>query len=116
VTVENFYDGIGGSYAAMIGRMKNDDRICKFLRMFVQDRSYESLLEAMRDEKLKEAFAAAHTLKGVAGNMSFAELSEASIDITEALRSEDMETAKVLLPRVITEYEKVEKGLKELLA
>ena len=106
MTVKDFYDNIGGNYASIIVRMKTDDRICKFLKMFLQDKSYETLLQTMSEEKVKEAFLAAHTLKGVVGNMSFQELSEVSVDITEALRSEDMENAKVLLPRVIKEYEK----------
>lgn len=115
MTVKDFYDNIGGNYASIIVRMKTDDRICKFLKMFLQDKSYETLLQTMSEEKVKEAFLAAHTLKGVVGNMSFQELSEASVDITEALRSENMENAKVLLPRVIKEYEKVKAGLNELL-
>ena len=114
VTLQNFYDSIGGSYTAIINRMRTDDRICKFLRMFMQDKSYVTLLDAMEQEDVKAAFAAAHTLKGVVGNMSFTALSEASINITEALRSEDMDSAKVLLPKVVEEYEKVENGLKEL--
>ncbi|MBE5853047.1 MAG: Hpt domain-containing protein [Lachnospiraceae bacterium] len=114
MTVKDFYDRIGGNYVAIIARMRTDDRICKFLKMYLQDKSYETLLKAMSEEKVKEAFLAAHTLKGVVGNMSFQELSEASVDITEALRSEDMASAKLLLPRVIKEYETVKNALDEL--
>ena len=54
MTIKDFYDSIGGNYAAIIARMKTDDRICKFLKMFLQDKSYESLLQAMSEEKVKE--------------------------------------------------------------
>ena len=71
MTVKDFYDNIGGNYASIIVRMKTDDRICKFLKMFLQDKSYETLLQTMSEEKVKEAFLAAHTLKGAQVKSTF---------------------------------------------
>ena len=51
--------------------MGNEGLYLRFAGRFLEDRNYEELLKAMEKGDTKAAFAAAHTLKGVSGNLSF---------------------------------------------
>ena len=48
--------------------------IGRFVRMFLQDDSFQILEEALRRGDVKEAFRGAHTLKGVCQNLGFSNL------------------------------------------
>ena len=53
---------------------------------FLDDGSYQELVNALKEGRDEDAFRAAHTLKGVCQNLSFTSLYEPSQTITEALR------------------------------
>lgn len=76
----------------------------KFVRRFPQDTTFPQLCEAMEQGDVSLAFRHAHTLKGVAGNLSFHRLSDVVKPLVEALRTHNMENARTLLPAVQTEY------------
>ncbi len=114
MTVEQFYDQIGGDFQDVMRRLMKEDRVAKFLRMFLNDTSYAELRSAMDAGNTEAAFKAAHTLKGVTANLSLAQLNAAAIEITEALRAGNMELAITLLPAVIEKYELIEELSKEL--
>lgn len=105
--IETLYQIAGGDYAGVIGRLRTNDRVAKFVTMFADDASYSNLVNNMADENWDEAFRAAHTLKGVSRDMGFIDLSDYASEITEALRASDQERAKLLLPTVQDEYKKV---------
>lgn len=105
--IETLYQIAGGDYAGVIGRLRTNDRVAKFVTMFADDASYSNLVNNMADENWDEAFRAAHTLKGVSRDMGFIDLSDYASEITEALRASDIDRAKVLLPTVQEEYKKV---------
>ncbi len=62
----------------------------KFLFRFPEDQNYAKMMEAVRENQMEEAFNAAHTLKGVCGNLSLSKLYEKSAEITEKFRAEQM--------------------------
>lgn len=105
--IETLYQIAGGDYAGVIGRLRTNDRVAKFVTMFADDASYGNLVNNMADGNWDEAFRAAHTLKGVSRDMGFIDLSDYASEITEALRAHDQERAKMLLPTVQEEYKKV---------
>ncbi len=105
--IETLYQIAGGDYAGVIGRLRTNDRVAKFVTMFADDASYTNLVNNMADENWDEAFRAAHTLKGVSRDMGFIDLSDYASEITEALRASDHDRAKMLLPTVQEEYKKV---------
>lgn len=105
--IETLYQIAGGDYAGVIGRLRTNDRVAKFVTMFADDASYGNLVNNMADGNLDEAFRAAHTLKGVSRDMGFIDLSDYASEITEALRAHDQERAQALLPTVQDEYKKV---------
>lgn len=84
--IKKFYTAIGGDYEGVISRLLKDERVEKFVLMFAGDPSYKNLTDALAAGEYKEAFRAAHTLKGICQNLGFTELYEADCEITEALR------------------------------
>ena len=68
--VETLYQIAGGDYAGVIGRLRTNERIAKFVTMFADDASYTNLIDNMAAENWDEAFRAAHTLKGTARDIA----------------------------------------------
>ena len=60
----------------------------RFLKKFLQDKSYEELVSAIEGQELERAFRAAHTLKGVCGNLSLNRLGDLVKEQVELLRVE----------------------------
>lgn len=57
---------MGADYQEVLGRLYNEAMICKFVRMFLQDDSFQILEEALRRGDVKEAFRGAHPSKASA--------------------------------------------------
>ena len=87
MTIEQCYQEMGGSYAEVCGRLPSPRLVEKFVRKFLDDQSYAELTAAMASGNHDAAFRAAHTLKGVAANLSFTRLRSSSSELTELLRS-----------------------------
>lgn len=85
----------------------------RFALGFIDDKNYEKLLKAMEEGDVDTAFAAAHTMKGVCGNLSFGRLYRAAGDIVEPLRAGELEGAKARLPELKAQYEQTLAALKE---
>ena len=94
--------------------MGSDAMLERFLQKFRKDPSYSSLVAAVAEEKLEDAFHAAHTLKGVAANFSFEALRSIVSDQTEEFRAGRLEAGIALMPKVTEEYERVCVGLARL--
>ena len=105
MTVQDFYNEIGGDYEEVIKRLRVPDKIPRFINMFLKDTNYADLRAAMEAGDTEAAFKAAHNLKGVASNLAFAKLGAAASEITESLRNGDMEAAQNTLPAVVESYE-----------
>lgn len=95
--------------AALERFMGNENLLTRFLLKFSKDTNYTRLLDAMEKEDYKDAFEAAHALKGLSGNLSMDDLYEAAGKATECLRHEKYEEAKECMPDVKKEYERVSK-------
>ena len=114
MTVQEFYEEVGGDYNDIVSRLKTEDRIIKFAGMFARDESYKTLVEALDAQDVDTAFRAAHTMKGMCQNMAFTRLLRSSQDITELLRAKDLESAKDMLSKVTEEYNLVIDGINKL--
>ena len=64
------------------------------------DEHYSLLVAAVEAGDAEEGFRVAHTLKGVAGNLSFSSYFAVLDPVTESLRSGDLESARRLMPNV----------------
>lgn len=116
MTVQEFYDEVGGDYNEIMSRLRTEDRIRKFAGMFTRDESYKTLVQSIDDGNVEEAFRAAHTMKGMCQNMAFTRLYQSSHEITEVLRGKDLDSAKQMLDVVTNDYNTVIAGIGKLLA
>ena len=87
MTIEQCYQELGGNYAEVCGRLPSQQLVEKFARKFLDDQSYAQLTGAMAAGNHDDAFRAAHTLKGVAANLSFTKLRASASELTELLRT-----------------------------
>ena len=86
MTLKDCYDALGGDYAEVTGRIPSERIIQKFVLKFLDDGSYQLLLDSLAAGNGEEAFRAAHTIKGMCQNLGFARLSASSTALTEKLR------------------------------
>lgn len=106
MTLQQLYEEIGGNYQSMKERLVKEERIEKFVLLFLKDQSYQTFLKAIEQGDEKEAFRAIHTLKGVCMNLSFDRLFQISSEVTEYLRAKDLNGAAAFLPELEQCYEK----------
>ena len=116
MTLQECYAAMGGNYEEVLGRLRSDRLIQKFVLKFVDDGSYQLLLDSMASQNYEDAFRAAHTIKGVCQNLGFTALMSSSSRLTEALRSGVTPEAPALAKEVAADYERTAAALKELQA
>jgi HPt (histidine-containing phosphotransfer) domain-containing protein len=91
-----------------MGRFLNDEGLYqRCFDMFLRDESLGNLGDALEKKDYEVAFAAAHTLKGVVGNMGFQPLYEAVCEIVEPLRSGITENLDSKYRKITEEFEKI---------
>lgn len=105
MTLKNCYNGIG-EYETITALFRGEDRIKKFLNLFLQDENFAKLTKALEEDDVETGFVAAHTLKGICQNLALTHLYDADVEVTEALRAKNLSLAKEKYPKVKEEYEK----------
>ena len=116
MSVKECYEEINGDYEGVFGRFRGDERIKKFAVKFLADGSYDSLCKTLEAAEYKDAFRAAHTLKGVSQNLGFTGLQVASEKLTEILRNRPEDYTPSMLDEVKAEYEKTFAAIQRLQA
>lgn len=106
MTLQELYEKIEGNYSSITERLRTEERIRKFVLLFLKDTSSQDLIQALQQGDTGEAFRAAHTLKGICMNLSFDALYQISNEMTESLRNGDIQTASEYLSDFISCYEK----------
>lgn len=71
--------------------MNNEGIFVRFLGKFLNDVSMQGFLDAVEKKDFTEAFHQAHTLKGLAGNLSMDRLYDRISPVVEILRKEKLE-------------------------
>lgn len=104
MTVQEFYEAIGGSYQEALSRLMNDGMITRFVQKFPKDPSFGELKTSLEANDTETAFRQAHTLKGVCANLALGRLTKSASEITEMLRGGDLESAKAYFPNVDADY------------
>ena len=108
MTIQECYQQFGGDFDEVKKRLPSESLIKKFIAKFLDDRSFPDLQTALEEGSRESAFRAAHTLKGVCGNLSLSKLMNSASKLTELLRSETEaipEGADVLFEEVRNDYE-----------
>ena len=103
--LKEVYEKIGGDYDDVVRRLMGEKLVRKFLLKFLDDKSYADLERTLGEEDYKEAFRAAHTLKGVAANLAFTELMECVSELTEQLRPCTEPADEALYQKVVESYD-----------
>lgn len=108
---QQYFEAYGADYKTTMERfMGNEAMYLKFLGMFFKDENIKLLGKAISDNNMDGAFEAAHTLKGVAGNMGLSPLYDSVCAIVEPLRSKDEKADyRCLYNAILAEYAKTEK-------
>ncbi len=95
----------------------NEGLYVKYLAKFPQDEIFLKLEEQWGQENYQEVFTLAHSLKGMAGNLSLESFLTKLNEFVECLRNgKNLSQAKELYPVLVEEYQKVltaiDEGLK----
>jgi len=104
MTLQECYAAMGGNYEEVLGRLRSDRLIQKFVLKFMDDGSYQLLLDSMASQNYEDAFRAAHTIKGVCQNLGITRLLDSSSRLSEALRHGYTPEADPLLEQVKADY------------
>lgn len=86
MTLKECYASLNGDYDEVMGRLRSERLVQKFVLKFLADGSYELMCASLEAGDREEAFRAAHTIKGVCANLGFTSLLDSSEKLTEALR------------------------------
>ena len=105
MTLQECYAAMGGNYDEVLGRLRSDRLIQKFVLKFVDDGSYQLLLDSMASQNKEDAFRAAHTIKGVCQNLGLTRLLDSSSRLSEALRHGYTPEADGLAEQVGRDYQ-----------
>ena len=110
------FEVYGADYNSTMARfMGKEAMYLKFLDMLFKDDNLEKLGTALEQQDYEAAFAAAHTLKGVVGNMGLTPLFNAVCAIVESLRKREVpEDYNVLYQIIQTGFLQAEEFRKKL--
>lgn len=86
MTLDEFYQTVGGNYKEVIERIPSKDMVLRFVRRFAEDTTFSNWQTAQEKQDIQAAFRAAHTMKGIAANLGFENLTRVSEELTEQLR------------------------------
>ena len=93
--------------------ISNRDFYCRMLALVPGEKSFEKLGTALAAEDIKGSFDAAHTLKGMLGNMGLTPLYDEVCAIVEPLRAGSLEGTRQHYDTLKQQKKKLENLLKE---
>lgn len=117
MNLEQCYAALGGDFADVLGRLRAESLVRRFLLKFLDDPNYQMLRTALESGDGTTAFRAAHTLKGVCQNLSFTALYTSSARLCEALRDGNISPdAPELLSAVERDYDRTASAIRSFQA
>lgn len=81
------YAALGGDYEGVVTRLGGERLVQRFVCRFLADGSYDLLCKSLEDENYKDAFRAAHTIKGICQSLHFTQLYESSSCLCDMFRT-----------------------------
>ena len=105
--LKDYYMKTGGSFDEVLGRLRREQTVRKFVYKFLDDKSFHLFETSMGDKDYDEALRAVHTLKGICRNLSFTRLYESSSRMTEAFKAGDFENAAAGMPQLSDDYHQI---------
>ena len=86
MTIQECYRQLDGNFGRAKKLLTSEPLVKRFIVMFLEDDSFRTLCTAMEQGCCEEAFRAAHTLKGICGNLSLDRLYDSASQLAELLR------------------------------
>ena len=114
MNLKGCYTKFGGDFDEVLGRLRREQTVLKFVYKFLDDKSFHLFETSMGDKDYDEALRAVHTLKGICQNLSFARLFESSSLVTKALKENDWNKADDMLPQLSMDYYEIINAIEEL--
>ena len=104
MNLKDCYIKFGGDFDEVLGRLRREQTVQKFLYKFLDDKSFNLFETSMENKNHEEALRAVHTLKGICQNLSFNRLFESSSVVTKALKENDWNKAVDMMPQLSKDY------------
>lgn len=114
MNLKDCYIKFGGDFDEVLGRLRREQTIQKFIYKFLDDKSFRLFEESMGNKDYAEALRAIHTLKGICQNLSFTRLFESSSLVTKALKENDWNKAVDMMPQLSKDYYETINAIEEL--
>ncbi len=105
---KTFYETIGSDGDKVLARfMGKEAMVVRFLKKFLDDRNFEEGKQAIEEKDYKKLETAAHTLKGICGNLGLERLYGLSADVVAEVRAGKGEEAEKKYGELEEEYKKI---------
>ena len=104
MNLKDCYLKFGGDFDEVLGRLRREQTVRKFVFKFLDDKSFSLFEASMVKKDYSEALRAVHTLKGICQNLSFTRLFESSSLVTNALKENDWDKAIDMMPKLSEDY------------
>ena len=104
VNLKDCYIKFGGDFDEVLGRLRREQTVQKFVYKFLDDKSFSLFESSIRSKDYEDALRAVHTLKGICQNLSFTRLFESSSLVTNALKENDWNKAVDMMPKLSKDY------------
>ncbi len=104
MNLKDCYLKFGGDFDEVLGRLRREQTVWKFVFKFLDDKSFSLFEASMVKKDYSEALRAVHTLKGICQNLSFTRLFESSSLVTNALKENDWNKAVDMMPKLSKDY------------
>ena len=114
MNIKKFYEETGSNYQAALSIMMNDALTERMIKKFMENNSYNAILEAYAQNDIKKVFALAHTFKGVTGNLALTKLYEIACELTEATRNKEEANIDNEVEKLKLQYQLIEEKYKSL--
>ena len=104
MNLKDCYLKFGGDFDEVLGRLRREQTVRKFVFKFLDDKSFSLFEASMVKKDYSEALRAVHTLKGICQNLSFTKLFESSSLVTNALKENDWNKGVDMMPKLSKDY------------
>lgn len=112
MTLKECYNAMEADYDGVMCRLLTEDRVRKYLLKSMDNQLLAGLCSSLEKKDYKEAFRAAHSLKGVCQNLGLTKLEVSSSEMTEMLRGgEPEQDVTPVLEQIRKDYEICEKNI-----
>ena len=113
MTLKECYAALDGDFAEVSGRLPSEKFIQKYVLKFLDDGSFDLLVQSTQAENWEEAFRAAHTIKGICQNLSITRLGDSAARLTDALRGGWTPGADALIEEVRRDYQNTVSAIRD---